>query len=93
VSELDGGPYEPVTEAEQLSLSRRLRQPRTIISILIPMAVIAGFVALNGDQLARVPGLIAEADIRLAVLAFVVFYAGFPLRGLRWAVLLHGTGI
>lgn len=88
----DGGPYEPVSDAEQLSLSRRLRQPRTIISILIPLVVIAGFVALNGQQLARVPSLIAQADVRLAVLAFVVFYAGFPLRGIRWAVLLRGTG-
>ena len=90
--ERDGGPYEPVDEADQLSLTRRLRQPRTIISILIPLVVIAGFVVLNGDQLGRVPGLIAEADVRLVALAFLVFYAGFPLRGLRWAVLLRGTG-
>ena len=88
----DGGPYEAVSEADQLSLARRLRQPRTIISILIPLAVIAAFVVLNGNQLGRVPGLIAEADVRLVVLAFLVFYAGFPLRGLRWAVLLRGTG-
>lgn len=92
MTEPEIGPYEPVEDAEQLSLSRRLRQPRTIISILIPLAVIAGFVALNGEQLGRVPGLIAQADLRLAVLAFVIFYVGFPLRGLRWAVLLRGTG-
>jgi uncharacterized protein (TIRG00374 family) len=54
--------------------------------------VIAGFVALNAQQLAKVPGLIAQADVRLVALAFLVFYAGFPLRGLRWAVLLRGTG-
>jgi hypothetical protein len=80
-------------EAEQLALSRRLRQPRTIISILIPLVVIAVFVALNGEQLGRVPGLIAEADLRLVGLAFLIFYAGFPLRGLRWAILLRGTGL
>lgn len=80
------------TARDQLSLSRRLRQPRTIISILIPLAVIAGFVAINGAQLTRVPGLIARADVRLVLIAFLVFYAGFPLRGLRWAVLLRGTG-
>ena len=79
--------------AEQLSLSSRLRQPRTIISIVVPLAVIAVFVALNGGQLARVPKLIVQADVRLVGLAFLVFYAGFPLRGLRWAVLLRGTGI
>ena len=45
-----------------MPLSRRLRQPRTIISIVIPLAVIAVFVALNGDQLGRVPGLIARVD-------------------------------
>lgn len=84
--------FESEAERDQLSLSRRLRQPRTIISILIPLAVIAGFVAINGAQLARVPGLIARADVRLAAVAFLVFYAGFPLRGLRWAVLLRGTG-
>jgi uncharacterized protein (TIRG00374 family) len=82
-----------VVEVDQVALSRRLRQPRTIISILVPLAVIAVFVALNGEQLGRVPGLIAQADLRLVGLAFLIFYAGFPLRGFRWAVLLRGTGL
>lgn len=78
---------------EPLSLAARLRQPRTIVSILIPLAIIALFVVLNGEQLAKVPGLIAELDLRLVTIAFIVFYAGFPLRGVRWSVLLRGTGI
>ena len=81
-----------VEQADQLSLTRRLRQPRTIISILVPLVVIAVFVGLNGEQLGKVPGLIARADMRLVGLAFLIFYAGFPLRGVRWAVLLRGTG-
>ncbi len=84
--------FEAEDDREQLSLSRRLRQPRTIISVLIPLVVIAVFVSINGAQLARVPGLIAEADLRLVLVAFLIFYAGFPLRGLRWALLLRGTG-
>ena len=28
----------------------------------------------------------------LVLAAFLIFYAGFPLRGLRWATLLRGTG-
>jgi uncharacterized protein (TIRG00374 family) len=88
----DQGDSEAV-EAEPLALSRRLRQPRTIISILVPLVVIAVFVSLNGEQLGRVPGLIAKADLRLIALAFLIFYAGFPLRGFRWAVLLRGTGL
>ncbi len=79
-------------ERIQISLSSRLRQPRTIISILIPLVVIGVFVSINATQLARVPGLIAQADPRLAAIAFLIFYAGFPMRGARWAVLLRGTG-
>jgi uncharacterized protein (TIRG00374 family) len=93
-------PYPAITtglerepDPEQMSLARRIRQPRTIISIAIPLAIIAAFVTLNGAQLATVPGLILAADPVLVLLAFVVFYAGFPLRGRRWAILLAGTGL
>jgi uncharacterized protein (TIRG00374 family) len=80
-------------DAEQMSLARRLRQPRTIISIAVPLAIIAIFFAINGEQLATVPGLVLGANPALALLAFIVFYAGFPLRGRRWALLLKGTGL
>lgn len=78
--------------AEQVSLARRLRQPRTILSILVPLAIIALFVYLNRDRLAKVPELILQANPVLVLIAFVVFYLGFPLRGYRWAFLLRGTG-
>ncbi len=77
---------------ERVSLSSRLRQTKTIVSILVPLAIIAFFVALNGETLSKVPGLIAGANPFLVLVAFLVFYAGFPLRGLRWAMLLRGTG-
>ncbi|MEX2184247.1 MAG: lysylphosphatidylglycerol synthase transmembrane domain-containing protein [Chloroflexota bacterium] len=84
---------ERAPDAEQMSLGRRLRQPRTIISIAVPIAIIAIFVAINGEQLQRVPGLILAANPLLILAAFVVFYLGFPLRGGRWAYLLRGTGL
>lgn len=84
---------ERVPDAEQMSIARRLRQPRTIISIAVPIAIIAVFVAINGEQLDRVPGLVLGANPLLALAAFLIFYAGFPMRGLRWAVLLRGTGL
>ncbi|MFH0751188.1 MAG: lysylphosphatidylglycerol synthase transmembrane domain-containing protein [Chloroflexota bacterium] len=77
---------------EQVSLGRRLRQPRTIISIAVPLAIIVIFVALNGKQLERVPALILAANPLLVLAAFAVYYLGFPLRGYRWALLLRGTG-
>jgi len=79
--------------ADQLSLGRRLRQPRTIISLVLPIALLILFVrALPGFKLDALPGLILNANPLLLVAAFTVFYIGFPLRGLRWATLVRGTG-
>ena len=80
-------------DAEQMSLKRRLRQPRTIISIAVPIAVIGIFVTINGEQLQRVPELILAANPWLVLAAFAIFYAGFPMRGQRWSILLRGTGM
>jgi glycosyltransferase 2 family protein len=80
-------------DAQRISLTRRLRQPRTIISIAVPLAIIAIFFWINGEQLRTVPGLVLAANPALVLLAFIVFYAGFPLRGRRWALLLRGTGM
>jgi uncharacterized protein (TIRG00374 family) len=83
---------EAAITVDHVSLGRRLRQPRTIISIAVPLAIIVVFVALNRDQLAEVPGLILGASPLLVLAAFAIYYLGFPLRGLRWALLLRGTG-
>ncbi|MFL5679718.1 MAG: YbhN family protein [Chloroflexota bacterium] len=79
--------------AAQLSLMARLRQPRTIASLVVPLVIIV-LVLLNlpGFQLDRIPGLVLSANPVLLLAAFVVFYLGFPLRGYRWALLIRGTG-
>ncbi len=89
-----GSVDEPALEdaAERLSLSQRLRQTKTIVSILVPLAIIGVFVGLNYQTLSKVPSLIGGANPALVLVAFLVFYAGFPLRGYRWALLLRGTG-
>lgn len=79
--------------AEQISLTRRLRQPRTIISLVLPLVLIGLFVrSLPGFHLDALPAKILAADWSLLLLALVVFYLGFPLRGLRWAILVRQTG-
>jgi len=81
-------------DADSLSLGRRLRQPRTLISILVPLALIVLVVrALPGFELERIPSLIGGANVPILLVAFAVHYSGFPLRGIRWATLLRGTGI
>ena len=79
--------------ADSLSLGRRLRQPRTILSLLLPiiLLILVFRVALNVDVGELASG-VAKANPLLLLAAFIVFYAGFPLRGLRWARLLRGSG-
>jgi glycosyltransferase 2 family protein len=81
-----------VPPAEQMALGRRLRQPRTILSISVPIAIIVVALFLNRSALAEVPGYIAAANPWMLLLAFAVYYLGFPLRGRRWATLLRGAG-
>jgi glycosyltransferase 2 family protein len=79
--------------AEQLSLAHRLRQPRTIASLIVPIVVLVlVLINLPGFKLDRLPGLILQANPLLLLAAFVIFYLGFPLRGYRWSLLIRGTG-
>jgi glycosyltransferase 2 family protein len=79
--------------ADQLSLGRRLRQRRTIVSLVLPLLLLLLFAyALPGFKLDQLPSLILRANPLLLIVAFAIFYAGFPLRGLRWAILVRGTG-
>jgi uncharacterized protein (TIRG00374 family) len=76
-----------------LSLARRLRQPRTIISLVLPIVLLMLFVAaLPGFKLNELPGKILAANPLLLLGAFVIFYLGFPLRGYRWSILVRQSG-
>jgi uncharacterized protein (TIRG00374 family) len=78
---------------EQLSLGRRLRQPRTIVSLVLPLVLLLLLVrTLPGFDFAALPGIIGHANPLLILAAFGVYYLGFPLRGWRWVFLLRGTG-
>jgi uncharacterized protein (TIRG00374 family) len=86
-------PDESEVTAEQLSLVRRLRQPRTIASLIVPLVVLVlVLVNLPGFKLDRLPGLVLSANGWLLLAALLVYYLSFPLRGYRWALLLRGTG-
>jgi uncharacterized protein (TIRG00374 family) len=81
-----------VPPAEQMSIVRRLRQRRTILSIAVPVAIIIVAALLNRQYLSDVPKDISQANLWLVLLAFAIYYAGFPLRGWRWTKLLRGAG-
>jgi len=76
-----------------LSLAHRLRQPRTIISLVLPIVLLLLFVrSLPGFKLEELPAKIGGANPWLLVAAFLIFYVGFPLRGLRWSILVRQSG-
>lgn len=87
---------EPAPEevsAASLSLARRLREPRTIVSLAIPILLIVLLVrALPGRELDKLPGFVLAANPLLLLAALAIYYATFPLRGYRWAILLRGSG-
>lgn len=75
------------------TLASRLRNPRTIISIVIPIVllVLIAATATNFDFKSFV-NIIVSANPWYLLAAFVVYYLGFPLRGYRWALLLRNVG-
>jgi glycosyltransferase 2 family protein len=83
----EGGGAPPPT------ISSRLRDPRTIVSIVLPLLVLVlVFAAAPGFHLEELPGLIAQANPWYLLGAVGIYYLGFPLRGYRWALLVRGAG-
>lgn len=80
-------------DAGAVPLGQRLRDPRTIISIVIPIMVLLLLAAaLPGFKLDQLPSLILNANPWWLLAAVGIYYLGFPLRGYRWALLIRGTG-
>ncbi|MEX2546516.1 MAG: lysylphosphatidylglycerol synthase transmembrane domain-containing protein [Chloroflexota bacterium] len=74
-------------------LSRRLRDPKTIISIVLPLVLVALIAVTVGNiDFGELIGHITQANPALLLAALAVYYLGFPLRGYRWMILLRGTG-
>jgi uncharacterized protein (TIRG00374 family) len=86
------GPELEVPPEDTVSLGRRLRQPRTILSIVVPivLVVLVFRLAFNVDVQELVQG-VQQSDKLWLLVAFVVFYLGFPLRGYRWSRILAAT--
>jgi uncharacterized protein (TIRG00374 family) len=89
---LDAPPEEAIAEAE-VSLQRRLLNWRTIGSIIFALVLVFFLfrVVLNVD-LQRTWELVRSASPTLLLAAFVVYYLTFPLRSLRWWIVLRNVG-
>ncbi|HYI67027.1 MAG TPA: lysylphosphatidylglycerol synthase transmembrane domain-containing protein [Candidatus Limnocylindrales bacterium] len=81
---------------DQVSLRRRLLNVRTIGSLLFGL-VLLYFLAriIFGDNFdwGEVAQLVGQADVGFLALAFLAYYATFPLRGFRWKYILARSGV
>src|SRR5438132_10103518 len=66
---------------------------RSAIAFLIAAAVLLFFLSRLDINPAAILEAVRAADWRIAALAFVVYYATFPLRAWRWRLLLRTAGL
>ncbi len=86
-----GDVSEAVAE-EGISFARRLRQPRTILSFLVAIVIIVLVVTRLNINLREVWRNVRGANPLLLLCAFGVYYLSFPVRSLRWSIILRNAG-
>ena len=85
-----------VTIEQEISLRRRLLNVRTIGSLLFGAVLLfLLFRVVFGEDFdwGLVARLIGEADPAFLALAFVAYYATFPVRSYRWRYVLSRSGV
>jgi glycosyltransferase 2 family protein len=77
---------------KDVSLIKRIRDPKTWAGFAISAVIIAFFVATVKLDFAKLWDNILRANPLWLLTAFVVYYAAFIVRGLRWRMLLVNAG-
>jgi glycosyltransferase 2 family protein len=84
---------EEEVEREGFSLGKWLRSPRTLISFVMAFAIIVfAFRGLDAN-FAETWSYVRQANLGFYLLGFAVFYLTFPLRAIRWRMLLRNGGV
>jgi uncharacterized protein (TIRG00374 family) len=89
-------PDEAAAIEEEVSLRRRLLNVRTIASLLFGLFLLLLLFRLvfgEGFDWGQVARLIGEANPGFLALAFIAYYATFPLRSYRWRYVLSRSGV
>jgi glycosyltransferase 2 family protein len=86
-----GNVGEAVAE-EGISFARRLRQPRTILSFLVAIVIIVLVVMRLNINVHEVWRNVRGANPLLLLCAFAVYYLSFPVRAVRWQIILGNAG-
>src|SRR5437868_13424208 len=83
---------EPEITREQLSIGKRLLNWRTLVPlavVIFALLYIARSANVNPQQTWNI---IRTANIGFFLAAFLIYYASFPIRALRWRILLENAG-
>ena len=77
---------------EQLSLSKRLLNWRTLVPLIIVIAALVFFAQKANINPQKTWDAIRSANMLFFLAAFVTYYLSFPLRAMRWRILLENVG-
>jgi len=83
---------EPEITQEQLSIGKRLLNWRTIVPLVIVIAALVYFVQKANINPQHTWAAIRTANIYFVLAAFFIYYITFPIRSLRWRMLLQNAG-
>lgn len=83
---------EPEITSEQISISKRLVNWRTLLPLLIVLALLAYAAQKLQIDPAQTWAAIRTANVFFFLLAFFIYYFSFPIRTLRWQILLENVG-
>lgn len=77
---------------EQLSLSKRLLNWRTIIPLIIVIVLLVFFAQRANINPQKTWSAIQSANMLFFLAAFFIYYLSFTIRALRWRLLLKNVG-
>ncbi len=83
---------EPEITREQLSIGKRLLNWRTIIPLVIVIVALVIFAQKININPKQTWAAIRSANILFVLAAFFIYYLSFPIRTIRWRMLLQNVG-
>src|SRR5215470_2295330 len=86
-------PEQVEVERQGFSLARSLRSPRTWISFGLAVAIVVFALRGLNINIGEVWQYIGGANPWLLLAGFLIFYCTFPLRALRWRMLLENANV
>ncbi len=87
----DANPDSEISQS-QLSIGRRLLNWRTLIPLVIVFAALAYFAKQSNINPQQTWAALRSANVLLLLAAFLIYYLSFPIRTLRWRILLQNVG-